>query len=468
MADLLDGLGGETVQAESPRRRSRKTASAPKPKKVKKPPKPLNPCFGATISKIEYPTLHTGVRLPFKPSTTALKRYAAALKHKPVMNWKEDPPRATFNDDAIRTLKQRYKDDPLYPILGKHREAVKCLGTYVHGLPVAADGRVHEVFKHTPETLRLAMQVLQTLPRSDDEEADSLYNRVRAMFIAAPGHVLLSRDYGGIEAVMVGYLAADPQFIRLCYLGIHDFVASHAIGKPADASWSDGELKEWFKRNKTDGGDAYDVVRTGCKRAVYLSLYGGGPAEMVRREPDIFKDKKHAQWYQDLILGVEDADGRRSGGLFPSINRWHWRTAETAERCGFLLAPSGFRLHFLDTISYTYSKRDGRWKRALGEPAKEAIAAVPQHLAACQMAQALALAWKDEVLRPFLRLSIHDELLLEVPEEMCDNINGTLAACMAPGLPFLPLPPEWNMGSILTVKTEAKAGPRWSELKKLA
>lgn len=433
------------------RRKGAENGKAPKKVKVAKLP---NPCLGAEVEKRTYPCDFYGVKLPFNPSNTQMQVYQGALGHKPVLNYQRHPPSPTYDEVAIRKLSLKYPDDPLYPLVGKHRELVKCMGTYVDGIGMGLDGRVHETFKHTPSTLRLAMQILQLLPRADDPE--SLYSKVRNLFVAAPGHQLAAVDYGGIEAKLVGYLAGDKDFLRLCNLGIHDFVASHAYGTPALVEWSDEQIKDHFAKLKRDGGDHYDVVRTGCKRAVYLSLYGGGPGEMVRREPTIFPTEASAKEKQDLVFA-----------LFPSIKKWHWRVAEECEAKGYVQSPSGFRLHGAGTITYKYDPLTKVWEKELAHPAKAAIASVPQHLAMCYMAKALAACWKIEWLRPYMRLSIHDEIMVEAPDSMVKEVIITLKQVMEQPMEFLPLPPEWGMGSHLVIGTEAKAGARWGQMKKV-
>jgi len=411
-----------------------------------------NPCHGADLITTDVPTTHWGIRLPFKPSSKQLQDYQRAMGHKPVRNKETGSP--SFDQFARPKLLKRYPNDPIYTALDRYNEIVKCYGTYVLNLKGSADGRLHEVYTHTPETLRLAMQILQTMPRAD-EDAGDLYRRVRRLVIAAPDHVLLSRDYSGIEAVMTGYLCGSKNFMRLCLLGVHDFVATHAFNDPAQFEWPDDQLKDHYAKVKADVGPGkYKVVRTGCKRAVYLSLYGGGPGEMIRREPDIFTDYAEAEHYQRLVFD-----------LFPEIPRWHWDTAEEADKKGYITSPvSGFRLHNMDLFNFEYNEQTGKVERTLGPNAKEVIAAGPQHAAACFLADAAIRASQDADLAPYLRLLIHDEILTEMPVSDADRLDERLRVAMEQPMLTMPLPPEWNMGSHVVVKTDSKRGHRWSDM----
>lgn len=421
-----------------------------------------NPCLGASLSKVQYPAPWYGVRELFTPSNKQLKGYASFNAHKPVMNRRNDPPTITFDENAIKVLLKRYPDDPLYKLIADYREYEKCLGTYLGGIVPSADGRYREEFKHNPKTLRLAMKILQLLPRSDD--AESVYSEVRGLFIASPGKVMLSRDFGGIEAKIVAYLAGDPNFLRLTDLDVHGFIASQTVGKIPDLSWSDSDLLAFFDELKNanetfelNGSKmSYDVIRTACKRALYLSLYGGGPSTMVEKEPKIFTDFKVAKFFQDLILDT-----------FPSIGKWQESTCLQTEKMGYITAPSGFRMYYPDNVfNYTFSKKEGKWQKTIGDTAKECIAAVPQHMGMMFSAKAMALAVKDEFLASGLMLSIHDELLGEWGLDKWEEANVRLQGVMEVPMAECPLPPEWNLGSHLYVKTGGKKGLRWSELKK--
>ena len=378
------------------------------------------------------------------------------------MNTEGEYPRPTFDGDAIKKLIEWYPEDRLYPVVGDHREATKVLTTYIQGVTIGPDGRVHGAFGHKPKTLRLSMKDpnLQNLPRAD--EAGSIYNYVRGMYVAAPGKVLLARDFSGIEALIVAYLARDKDMLRLCRLGIHDFVASHAIGQPADLSLSDADLKAYFKHYKGENrswkvaGAAeplpYEVIRTACKRAVYLSLYLGTPPRMVQAEPEIFPNKKTAKWYQDLFFA-----------LFGSVRTWQWNVCEEAERFGFVTAPSGFRGWCWEPFRYT-RKGPGQWERSFGEQAKDIVSLIPQHMAMVYGAVAIGKLFQDGIVRDAMRLMIHDEIMTEVNEADVDVVDRKLKEAMEAPLGCMPLAPLGLPGA-LHVGTEAKMGLIWAHMK---
>jgi hypothetical protein len=49
------------------------------------------------------------------------------------------------------------------------------------------------------------------------------------MFWAPEGYTFWARDFTGIEAVLVGYFAHSPKYIRLAKLGVHDYFNAHML-----------------------------------------------------------------------------------------------------------------------------------------------------------------------------------------------------------------------------------------------
>src|SRR3990167_6797560 len=196
-----------------------------------------NPCHGATLAKPSSPTAYYAIHTRWKASGKQLLTYCTAKGYRKLVLNKEGRP--TFDEDALRKLRKRYPKDAIFQLLDRQRELQKAKGTYVEGLVPRADGRYGEQFTHTPSTLRLAARLLQLLPRGDSDDPDGIYNQIRGLIVAGPSFIFHSSDFSGIEAVLVFYLAADPAGLRLAGRvgGIHDFVASHAIGPPPAPAW---------------------------------------------------------------------------------------------------------------------------------------------------------------------------------------------------------------------------------------
>lgn len=420
----------------------------------KKPAKQPNPCFGAALTKAEVDTPHWAVQLPWKPSIQSLKAYATEQHHRMVYDYREKPPRVTFDEKALAILRAKYREDPIYANLIDYRQTQLCRGTFVEGIVphIKPNGRLCGTFNHNPITLRLAMKdpSLLNLPRI--ERVERVYDVVRRLYVASPGNLLNKRDYSGIEALIVGYMAKDPGYIRLCQIDVHSYLASHIIGKPADATWSDDKLAAYLAEIKA----TYPDERQQSKKIGHASNYGATAHKAYIEEPDLFGSEKEAARLMALYMG-----------LFPSIKRWQEATLKEADRYGYITAPDGFRLHYADVyIRKPPSKTRDDWELAPSDVAKECYAGGPQHMGAYILMRAVVALCKEwPEFREMLRLLIHDEIMWEAPEGETDLWQTRVQEVMERPIPCMPLPPGWGMGSHLRVGTEGKAAARWSLLK---
>jgi len=117
------------------------------------------------------------------------------------------------------------------------RQLSKLKSTYVDSLPLLADaeGRVHTTFNQVgTATGRLSSTNpnLQNIPIRTE-----LGREIRAAFIAAPGHTLLSADYSQIELRLMAHFSSDPLLTRAYATGqdIHTLTASEVFGVAPEA-----------------------------------------------------------------------------------------------------------------------------------------------------------------------------------------------------------------------------------------
>ncbi len=113
--------------------------------------------------------------------------------------------------DVLTRLAEQH---PLPAKILEYRALAKLKSTYVDALPALVDpatGRLHTSFNQTvAATGRLSSSDpnLQNIPIRSDEG-----RRIRAAFIAAPGHRLMSADYSQIELRVLAHLSGDQALI---------------------------------------------------------------------------------------------------------------------------------------------------------------------------------------------------------------------------------------------------------------
>jgi DNA polymerase I-like protein with 3'-5' exonuclease and polymerase domains len=331
------------------------------------------------------------------------------------------------------------------------------------------DGRIHTTFGHNPSSLRLCSfdPNLQNIPRS----GKGLERYVKEIFVAPQGHVLWERDFSAIEAVLVGYFAGSAAYIRFAKLGVHDYLASHMLGRPADLSWSSGDLKSYFKEIKSN----HASIRDQAKRVIHGSNYMMSARRMHELFPEIFPSERDAARLQGLYFD-----------LFPAIRVWHRELCDRVDgtkrrdkgdsdtldpwTLGVCYArnPYGYVHRFYDVLSWrkvVYPDGKSEWFSEFGEDAKRLVSFLPQSTAAAIIKQAAKRIWYEfGWIGNTLRLLIHDSILGECPENEVEECLKISKAVMEAPILELPLDPLWDMGEYLTISTEAKMGRCWGTM----
>lgn len=111
-----------------------------------------------------------------------------------------------------KVLSELAKEDPVPEKILIHRTLAKLKSTYVDALPRYINektGRIHTHFIQTgTETGRISSKDpnLQNIPVRDENG-----RRIRSAFKASPGHVFLSADYSQIELVVLAHLSGDKE-----------------------------------------------------------------------------------------------------------------------------------------------------------------------------------------------------------------------------------------------------------------
>lgn len=170
--------------------------------------------------------------LPFKPS---IQQISAYIKFKGYKAQTRATKKAEVRGkEAITTDKTallqlfRQTKDEFFDLVVKFRNYDKLKGTYVKGWWPKGDGRVHSSYLFRPASGQLS-SVNPNVQNSPGEKGGELSVKFKNCIEARDGRVLLSLDWSGLHAYMLGFLANDPSYMRLSRLGIHDFLAAHIL-----------------------------------------------------------------------------------------------------------------------------------------------------------------------------------------------------------------------------------------------
>jgi len=294
-------------------------------------------------------------------------------------------------------------------------------------------------------------------------EEENLSKIIRNLIIARPDHTFTARDYSGIEAVLVGYFASAPKYIRLAKLDVHSYYTAYALNqldgriKTADLpdiSWPDDKLIPHLagikKEFKKDRNELYKHLVHGA------NFYQGarGATEKILKETGTQFPVKTVQKVMDIYFE-----------LFPEIRKWHHTLWLQAEKDGFLRNPFGY-VHRFNKV-YDYEKIGGRWTKKPGPDANKVVAFLPQSTAAGIIKEAMLRLYfnRFDEAGQFLRLQVHDELLLECPMASLSEVEKVVKVEMERPIKEMMLPTSYRMGDYLTINTEGKRGSPWGSMK---
>jgi hypothetical protein len=293
---------------------------------------------------------------------------------------------------------------------------------------------------------------LYNIPSLDDEAMDQAVSasEIRRAIVAGPDCLLVEADFAAIEAVITGWYAGDPDYMRLARLGIHSYLVANKLGVPVDLSISDADLGQLLGKVKHDHHDK--PIYKSLKKTVHLSNYGGSAFQMVKAAPAMFPTVAIATELQEFYFS-----------LCPKLKAWQTSVRARADKEGFLGGtdhPYSFKHWFWDVTNWDPIKKcvvpGSDWNRA--------VAFYPQSTTAGVTAE-VALALSDPASPCYvgnlyfgetpLRLLPYDAIVAEVPKDKLDLYLERLDIAM-----HLPLPH-------LKLGHDVKIGPDWANMKAL-
>ena len=397
-------------------------------------------------------------REPFNPgSRDQVAAYIQAKGHRiPGRQKKTKTGKASVDKKVVASLSKSTKD-PVYGHVLQHSAVAKVKGTYAVGSLNRLDEQdyLHPHFLHNPSTMRLSCvnPNIQNVV-ADRAGADTIAAGFRLCVVAPPGYKLVEVDYSGIEAVLTGWFAGDPKYIRLAKLGVHAYLASHLIKQPVDLTLPDAEIAALFDEIKANHEEPYNRA----KRCVHATSYGMTPIGMVNNYPEYF-DRKSATYTQGLLFEV-----------CPRLKEYQNAARQQASKDCFVGGtshPYRYRHWFWNV--FNYDRKSGGF--TLGEDAKRVVAYKPQSTAYGVLAEACIELYREG--GPYcvrhlgggkapIRALIHDSTVALVPDQNVEVYKTRSVLAMETPVAALPCPPEWGMGTHLSIGVEAKIGQNWA------
>jgi DNA polymerase-1 len=309
---------------------------------------------------------------------------------------------------------------PAVDMLQEQRQLSKLKSTYVDGLLEMiepSDGRVHTSFNQTiASTGRLSSSNpnLQNIPVRTE-----VGKRIRRAFLADPGSYLLTADYSQIELRILAHITREPALMEAFARDedIHAATAAQLFKVPLDQVIPD--------------------QRRLAKTVNFAVLYGQSAFGLAR------------------TTGMSNAEAaefiRNYEKTFPLVRGYVQSTLHQARTEGYVQTLLGRRRYVPDMAALPLTQRQEVEREAINMPIQGTNADMIK-IAMIRLADQLA----DLKLGARMLLQVHDELVLEVPDDEVELVSALVRATMTEALPLS-----------VPIKVELKLGRNWYDVKPL-
>ena len=294
-----------------------------------------------------------------------------------------------FSTDAETLEKLR----PYHPIINEildYRVVSKLKSTYVEGLLKVVDKedmRVHTTFKQALTMTGRLSSVEPNLQNIPIKQAEG--RELRKFFIASPGNMLVDADYSQIELRILASLSQDKNMCDAFLSGadIHTMTASQVFGVPA--------------------GDVTPEMRKSAKAVNFGIVYGISDFSLAG---DIGTTRKVAAEYIEKYFLK-----------YPQIREYLDSQIDFAVKNGYVTTLFG-RRRYIPELSAKNKVMQAFGKRVAMNSPIQGTAADIIKLAMIHTEKAL----RRENLQAKLILQVHDELIVECPQNETEKVCGIL------------------------------------------
>jgi DNA polymerase-1 len=303
----------------------------------------------------------------------------------------------------------------------EYRELGKLKGTYVDALPGMINdetGRIHTRFNQTGAvTGRIASEApnLQNIPIRSEEG-----RRIRRGFVSQPGWQFVAADYSQVELRVLAHVSQDQTLKESFWADqdIHRSTAAAVFGIPI--------------------GEVTFEQRRFAKAVNFGLMYGMGPYRLARES--------------ELTLAEAENYIKEYFARLPGVRDYLERTRLLARQQGYVETLLGRRRYF----PVFQAAGGARNQEAIARAEREAInhpiqgtAADIIKLAMVELHRALESGYRARMI-----LQVHDELLLEAPDDEVEAVVELVTRIMSSAFKLdVPL------------KVDASTGRNWLELK---
>ena len=370
-------------------------------------------------------------------------------------------------------------DNPIVSLILEYRGVQKLIGTYIDKLPncLEDDGKIHCNFnQYGARTGRFSSSDpnLQNIPSKNKD--------IRPMFIASPGHLLISMDYSQQEPSCLASFCKKMGYENLFnarFKGndLYSEVASAIFNLPYEdcvEHRADGSINKEGKARRNDAkpvllGILYDRGDDSVAEALNISLDQAKrlKSNLYRRFPEILKFEQESVRMAQELGYVDTICGRKCRIPDMMLDEYEFKWVDAPKSDDVLDFDNDIDYEVPDELCDKYWKKlhqryvkkrdifkyanekDGIWiidnTLKIAEATRKCVNSRIQGSAADLTKKAMFEVLRDEKLTKLgfkLLIQVHDELIGECPEENIKECSARLAEVMSKaaeeliGMPF--------------------------------
>ena len=294
-------------------------------------------------------------------------------------------------EDVLEQLAESYD---LPRLILEYRGLTKLKSTYTDRLPLEIDPRTKRIHTSYHQAVAATGRLsssdpnLQNIPIRTAEG-----RRIRQAFIAPPGFKLLAADYSQIELRIMAHLSGDEGLLRAFGADedIHRATAAEVFATPLEQVTPD--------------------QRRSAKVINFGLIYGMSAFGLAKQ---LGIERGEAQAYVDRYFE-----------RYPGVRRYMDETRSSARRLGYVTTVFGRRLYLPDINARNNQVRQYAERSAINAPMQGTAADI------IKRAMISVAAWLTAE-EPGARLimQVHDELVIEVPDERAAQVGERIGRIM--------------------------------------
>lgn len=316
-----------------------------------------------------------------------------------------------YSTDA-EVLEKLRPSHPIVENILEYRFLMKMKSTYADGLLALVDKDTERIYTNFNQTVTTTGRISSTEPNLQNIPVKTEEGRhIRGVFTAdRKGHVLLSGDYSQIELRVLAHISEDKTLMEAFIKGedIHTRTASEVFGVSLE--------------------DVTPALREKAKAVNFGIIYGISDYGLAQ---GLGISNQEAKAYIDAYFD-----------RYPGVRDYVRETIRAAKLSGYVTTLLNRRRYIPDINSRNYHLRSFAERTAMNTPIQGSAADIIK-VAMVKIYRHL----KEHNLKAKILLQVHDELILDVPEEELSLVKGILKEDMENAIPLkVPLVVDFTHG----------------------